>query len=100
MDNLILQQAADDSVKLIGQLTFDNAKSVYRQGKSLLSRNVRTFDLAELTHSDSSGLAVLLAWQQDAENLQIDLEYQHIPKQMQAMASLCEVSNILNIAEK
>ncbi len=82
-------------ITLEGQIEFANANQVYRQGQTYLQHGAEIFDLAKISYSDSSGLAVLLAWQRLAKRLAKPIRFVNLPPQMQAIAQVCDINKLL-----
>lgn len=55
-------------------------------------------DLAGVTRAESVGLALLLEWQRVAEERGTSIAYVNMPVQMQSMASVCGLEEILQSA--
>jgi phospholipid transport system transporter-binding protein len=54
-----------------------------------------TVDLAGVAASDSAGLALLIEWLSVAKAAAHPLHYQHVPPQLQQLARLSEVEDLL-----
>jgi phospholipid transport system transporter-binding protein len=55
-------------------------------------------DLAGVTRAESVGLALLLEWQRVAEARGISIAYVNMPAQMQSIAGVCGLEEILQSA--
>ena len=55
-------------------------------------------DLAGVTRAESAGLALLLEWQRVAEQRGTTIAYVNMPAQMQSMAAVCGLEEILQSA--
>ncbi|MFL6550998.1 MAG: lipid asymmetry maintenance protein MlaB [Povalibacter sp.] len=52
-------------------------------------------DLAGVTESDSSGLALLLEWLRLARRQKQEIRFEHVPQQIIALARISEVDDLL-----
>jgi len=73
---------------LSGAVTLSNARALLEQGRGLVGAGVRAIDLREVTELDSSLLAVLLAWQRDAREANVELSVEHLPEGLETIARL------------
>jgi phospholipid transport system transporter-binding protein len=61
-------------------------------------RGIICVDLAGVTRAESAGLALLLEWQRVAEEQGLSIAYVNMPVQMQSMAAVCGLEEILQSA--
>lgn len=88
-------------LRLTGELDHATAGALRRQAGQLLhsARAVQiTVDCAGVTRANSAGLALLLAILRDAAALGKELSIHHLPADMQQMARVCELADILQLA--
>jgi len=80
-----------------GELSFRTAKSVHAAGVLAIhaARSGLRISLAELTHVDSAGLAVLLDWLREAEGRGCQLHYADLPAALLKLAAISEVDGLL-----
>lgn len=75
-----------------GRLTFETAAAALETiAAALAAERLERLDLAEVAHSDSAGLACVLAVQAQAARLGRPLAVRNMPPNMQALARVCEV---------
>ena len=75
-----------------GQLTFETAAAALAAITSALAEgSIAQLDLAGIEHSDSAGLACVLAAQAHAARLGRPLALRNMPPNMHALARVCEV---------
>jgi len=75
-----------------GWLTFDTAASALETiTAALAAERIGRLDLAQVDHSDSAGLACVLAVQAHAARLGRPLVVRNMPPNMRALARVCEV---------
>ncbi len=84
-----------------GPLTFDTVNVVMQRSKALFADHDRLqIDLAEVTQSDSAGLGLLLEWVNWARHYVREIRFENIPEQIQAIARISEVSDLLVAGER
>jgi phospholipid transport system transporter-binding protein len=86
-------------VHVAGELTFSTARDVVRQARTLFADLATVaIDLAEVTRSDSAGVAVLIDWMRYAKQNDKPLVFHHLPTQMIAIASASGLDEVFPIA--
>lgn len=94
-----VEEAAPGRYVLQGELCFASAERALRRVSALLGEGGETtFDLGGIIRSDSAGLALLLEWQRRAERSGRVLHYVNLPPQLQAIAHVAGVEDILGVA--
>jgi phospholipid transport system transporter-binding protein len=79
-----------------GELSFDTAAAAWQAMRAALTGgSVSRLDLAGVRHSDSAGLACVLAVAADASRRGQALQVMHVPAGMQSLARVCEVDRLL-----
>ncbi len=79
-----------------GELSFDTAAAAWQAMRVALAGGpVSRLDLAGVRHSDSAGLACVLAVAADAARRGQALQVVHVPAGMQSLAQVCEVDRLL-----
>lgn len=84
------EQFENETVRLSGDLTLETVPSIYQQMKPSDS----TIDLAGVERVDSSGLALLLQWQAEAQS---PYEIINAPQNLLRLAELCEADEVLQL---
>jgi phospholipid transport system transporter-binding protein len=79
----------------IDTLTVANAKTALAQGVAAIQAGKTTFDLASVKTTDSSAVAVLLAWQRAARKAGKPLRYINLPSSLASLADLYGVDELL-----
>jgi phospholipid transport system transporter-binding protein len=83
---------------LSGALTVETVPSLYQQTKDLLEKMTSsTFDLKEVTQSDSSGVALLLVWTRFFRQQAKAVSFINVPNQMLAMIRLTRLTSVIPI---
>ena len=83
----------------IDSLTVVNAKLALAQGIAAIQAGQTVFDLASVKTTDSSAVAVLLAWQRAARKAGVSLSYINMPASLVSLSDLYGVDEIL-VAER
>lgn len=99
MNKMALFQKRDHAYCLSGELSFDTVPHLWQQSHEALKGKVSSvvFDLAEVTQSDSSGVALLIAWTRSIHRQSRTIHFMHLPKQMLAIIQLAGLTNIVPI---
>ena len=88
---------ADNCLRISGELQSNSVPSLLRQGEAIISQHAElTIDLQAVTNSDSSGLALLLAWQRFANSREYKLHFVNLPEQLLNNARVSGVADLLN----
>lgn len=84
---------------LVGALDFATTPLLWQQSQALLATAPTPvqLDLNEVTYSDSSSVALLLAWQRYAQQLGKEIYFLNVPIKMQAIIKVSELENILKV---
>ena len=85
-----------DRSRVSGSLHFTTVTALLPLGADAIDRGrAAVIDLAGVTASDSSGLALLIEWLSLARGASRILRYENIPSQLQQLARLSEVEELL-----
>ena len=79
----------------IDALTFLTAREALEQGTAAIGAGETVFDLGGVKAADSSGVALLLAWQRRAVAAGHRLTFINVPDNVQKLASLYGVDTLL-----
>ena len=79
----------------IDTLTVANAKTALAQGVAAIFAGKTVFDLGSVKLTDSSAVAVLLAWQRAARKAGQTLQYINLPASLASLADLYGVDELL-----
>jgi phospholipid transport system transporter-binding protein len=78
-----------------GAATLATAAQLLEAGRAPLAAGVRSIDLGEVTELDSSLLAVLFAWMREARERERALLLERLPADLQSLAQLYGVAELL-----
>jgi phospholipid transport system transporter-binding protein len=91
-----LEVQANDRAMLSGELRFDTVGSLLDVGNRVIGEGrIAIIDLAGVSAGDSAGLALLIEWLSVARGVNRPLRYENIPCQLQQLARLSEVEELL-----
>jgi len=94
-----IQKTTKNKYKIIGALNASSVSELLAQNNMFHEEKIDTviIDLKAVTHSSSVGIALLLEWLRQANNMQFELQFINMPVKMQAIAEICGLSDILPI---
>ena len=79
-----------------GAMTFDSVVDLWRQSAEMFAgQTVVQIDLAQVTHTDSAGLALLVEWLREASRRGARIELLNLPAQMLALAGAANLEQVL-----
>ncbi len=82
--------------RVLGSLHFSTVSALLVDGMDAIDAGqAAVIDLAGVTASDSSGLALVIEWLSVAKAAGKELRYENIPTQLQQLARLSEVEELL-----
>jgi len=91
-----LEVLEGERARVSGSLLFSTVSALLAVGADAVNRGeVALIDLAGVTASDSSGLALLIEWLSIAKAANHPLRYTNIPPQLLQLARLSEVEELL-----
>lgn len=93
-----LKKKENDVIEVKGVLNSDTIMSIMAEGYKFiksLSRTI-TFDFSGVIESDSTALALLLAWIRFAKKNGKEILYTHVPTGMIEIAAACRLSNFFS----
>jgi phospholipid transport system transporter-binding protein len=79
----------------IDAMTFDSAREALAQGETAIGLGETVFDLAGVKSADSSGVALLLAWQRRAQNAGHRLTFINVPDNVRKLSALYGVDTLV-----
>lgn len=90
-------EASDgDRARVTGSLHFSTVSALFAAGaEAIKGDRAAVIDLAGVTASDSAGLALLIEWLSVAKAASRTLRFENIPSQLQQLARLSEVEELL-----
>ena len=90
--------STSDAILISGELTFATVKDVLGEVQRLVaSLPALDIDLADVTRSDSAGLALLVHWMRIAKKANKPVFFHHLPGQMLAIASASGLDELLPV---
>jgi len=86
----------EERARIVGALDFETVSALLPAGREAIARGqTAVIDLAGVTHSDSSGLALLIEWLSVAQAAKRTLRYENVPSQLLQLARLSEVDAMI-----
>lgn len=86
---------------LRGVLGYSTARTALENGVALFGdTKVIKVDLSAVTYADSAGLAVLIEWVSWAREQEREIRFFELPRQIRAIARICEIEDLLRAAER
>ena len=93
-----LENVAAGRFRLAGELSFETVPALVRRGRSLFEADGEvSLDLAEVGRADSAGVALLIEWRREAQRQGRSIHFENFPPQMQAIARLSHVDELLAV---
>jgi phospholipid transport system transporter-binding protein len=84
--------------RVVGLLEFATVTHLLPLGTAAIDNGqAAIIDLAGVTGSDSSGLALLIEWLSVAKAAKRSLRYENMPRQLDQLARLSEVEELLSV---
>ena len=77
-------------------MTFYSARLALAQGEAAIGLGETVFDLAGVKSADSSGVALLLAWQRRARDAGQKLTFINVPGNIDALTQLARLGAVQN----
>ena len=87
-----------DKLSVQGPVTIGTVVAVIAQGVALFDRDDLVIDLAQVSEVDSSAVSMLLEWQREADRSKRKLRFTNMPKNLQSLARLYGVSELIPLA--
>jgi phospholipid transport system transporter-binding protein len=96
MVDAVLEAAGEGRWKLSGDLGFGTVSRLLKVSRGNFSgAEAIEVDLAGVTRADSAGLALLVEWLRVAEQTGRPMSFVNMPAQMQSIARICGLEEIL-----
>jgi phospholipid transport system transporter-binding protein len=97
--NTTFETLEGERSRVVGSLEFATVAKLLPLGTAAIeSGHAAVIDLAGVTDSDSSGLALLIEWLSVAKTSRRSLRYDNMPAQLHQLAGLSEVEGLFTAA--
>lgn len=95
--NVSVTSLGDDRFSVTGELTFETVPQLFKRTPEYFrgAANSLTVDLAQVTRSDSAGLALLLEWMRVTKARGGKISFINLPEQLLALATVSGLEKIL-----
>jgi phospholipid transport system transporter-binding protein len=90
-----MMTVSDSMHRVVGSILVGNAAVIAQQGLDALANGVQGIDMSGVTELDSSGIAVLLAWQRAITAQSLSVSIENIPEGMRKLADVYGVTDFL-----
>jgi len=101
MSEFTFEDLGDGNFSVSGEMTFATAEKMLRASERLFDDHTQIeVDLAEITDSDSAGLALLLEWVTWANHSVREIRFTGMPEKILAIAKTTEVEPLLARGER
>jgi len=93
--------SSGDTISLAGRLDFSTASQALQVVDELLSSaredgsRHSTISMAEVTHSNSAALALMIEWLAIADRNNQQLTFTHIPDSLHQISTVCQVDSLI-----
>ena len=96
-----IKETGDGQFAVTGELSKGTVPAIWRSANELLQGADQNllFDLKDVTHTDSAGLALLLEWMTLARNKQLQIHFRNLPAQLWEIAKVSDLEDILPLAD-
>lgn len=90
-------KSIEGTLSLDGDLTLETVTDLWTQSQSLFNKMKSPIylELQKVTQSDSAGIALLIAWVRYLQQQKKEMFLSHPPEQMQAIARVSGLINLL-----
>lgn len=97
--NASIESHGDHCIWVVGELGFDNALILKKQGENLINRagEALEIDFSQVTRSSSAALTLLCSWMRHADELEKKITFTHLPADLMGVAQVSGVDQILPI---
>ena len=98
MSTVRFEMEGEQVYRIIGELNMSSVPQLLKDMSALFTGDgdARVLDLTEVSRSDSAGLALLLEWQAQAQQNNIQLTFRNIPQQMQAIIDISGLEKLIS----
>jgi len=98
MSTVRFEKDGETVYRIIGEMNMSTVPQLLHGMSQVFSVNgeTRVIDLAEVSRSDSAGLALLLEWQRLAQEQDIQLSFRNVPEQMQAIIQISGLEELIS----
>ena len=99
LTNAKLIATSPTQAQLSGQLDRLAGKALLEQGRRLIAKsgNEWQVDLAEVSHSSSVGIALLLDWLRYGQRKKVSIEFLNVPQKMRDVIEFSGLSDVFKL---
>jgi phospholipid transport system transporter-binding protein len=99
VNNAKLIATSPSKAQLSGQIDRLAGKALLEQGRRLIAKSDRGWqvDLAEVSHSSSVGIALLLDWLRYGQGKKVNVEFLNVPQKMRDVIEFSGLSEVFKL---
>ena len=99
LTNAKLIATSPNQAQLSGQLDRLAGKALLEQGRRLIAKSGSDWqvDLAEVSHSSSVGIALLLDWLRYGQRKKVSIEFLNVPQKMRDVIEFSGLSDVFKL---
>lgn len=96
-----IKEIGNGQFAIAGELSKLTVPAVWRDANALLQAETQNlvFDLKQVTHTDSAGLALLLEWMTLAGKKDLQIHFRNLPTQLWDIAKVSDLEEIIPLAD-
>ena len=98
MSTVRFESEGNHVYRIIGELNMTTVPQLMQDMSGVLKADVdtKTIDLAEVSRSDSAGLALLLEWIAQSNHNNTSITFKNLPEQMQAIIKVSGLETLIS----
>ncbi|MEN8177104.1 MAG: STAS domain-containing protein [Pseudomonadota bacterium] len=91
-----IDKEEESRFRVSGDMTFATTRKLLADSRALFQKNKNlNLNLADVNHADSAGLALVLEWIAEAEQMGGEISIEGMPESLLAIAKLCQMEETL-----
>lgn len=101
MSETVIKETGDGQFAVVGELSKLTVPAILHNSNTVIQEATRdlVIDLAEVTRTDSAGLALLLEWMTLARTKELQIHFRNLPAQLWEIAKVSDLEEILPLAD-
>ncbi|VAW72395.1 hypothetical protein MNBD_GAMMA12-1771 [hydrothermal vent metagenome] len=100
MSKVEIQKSSSGKIEIRGELSYDNVMTLAHDASGVFAcEQDLCIDLGGITHTDSSGIALLVEWLSDARHHNQEINFINVPEQVMDVARVSHLDRVLPMSE-
>ncbi len=96
MSKVEIEKSSSGKIEIRGELSYDNVMTLAHDASGVFAcEQDLCIDLGGITHTDSSGIALLVEWLSDARHHNQEINFINVPKQVMDVAKISNLDQVL-----